>query len=129
MAELRSNAFGQPNEDRYTAHSIHPYLTGEVLWDTQKGSRGIGPKGYKRSDERLGEDIYEKLTVDRFLDATYIDIEIANVEVTLNGRVASREEKRRAADLVEDIIGVHHVQNNLRIEKAHYSGFWKIDVM
>lgn len=32
MAQQRSNAFGQPNDDRYSAHGPRPYLTGEVSW-------------------------------------------------------------------------------------------------
>ena len=117
MAQQRSNAFGQPNDDRYSAHGPRPYLTGEVSWETQSGFRGIGPKGYKRSDDRLREDICEKLTEDGFIDASDIDVIISNAEVTLNGRVKTKEEKHRAEELIEDIIGVQHVQNNLRIDR------------
>ncbi len=39
-------------------------------------------------------------------------------EVTLNGTVTSREQKRRAEDLVEDLSGVKHVQNNLRVRES-----------
>ena len=42
-------------------------------------------------------------------------------EVTLNGRVNSREEKRLAEDLA-DVRGVTHIQNNLRIGRR---GFWR----
>ena len=40
--------------------------------------------------------------------------------VTLSGTVDSREAKHRAERLVEDISGVNHVQNNLRIAKGNY---------
>ena len=38
-------------------------------------------------------------------------------EITLEGTVATRDEKRRAEDCVEDISGVGHVQNNLRVQE------------
>lgn len=115
MSDQRPNAFGQPSEDHYTTHGPRPYLTGDVSWDTRSGFKGKGPKGYIRSDDRLREDICEKLTDDAFIDASNIDVIISNAEVTLNGTVHSKEEKRRAEDLIDDIIGVNHVMNNLRV--------------
>ena len=38
-----------------------------------------------------------------------------NGELTLDGTVPSREHKRRAEDCVEELSGVRHVQNNLRV--------------
>ena len=35
----------------------------------------------------------------------------------MNGTVSRREDKRRAEDIVEDISGVKHVQNNLRVQQ------------
>lgn len=78
--------------------------------------RGRGPKGYRRSDDRIRDDINDRLTDDAWLDASNIDIEVKVAEVTLNGTVNSREDKRRAEDLAEAISGVRHVQNNLRVE-------------
>ena len=43
-------------------------------------------------------------------------------EVTLNGRVRTREDKRRAEDLVDRVSGVTHVQNNLRAEDPRSQG-------
>lgn len=78
--------------------------------------RGRGPKGYKRSDERIHEDVCERLTQDRFIDASSMDVTVKDGEVTLNGTVASRGLKFRAEDLAHLASGVKHVQNNLRIE-------------
>jgi hypothetical protein len=79
--------------------------------------RGRGPKGYQRSDERIREDVNDALTDDDLLDASDIQIEVQDCEVTLSGTVTSREDKRRAEDLVEDISGVRHVQNEIRVER------------
>jgi osmotically-inducible protein OsmY len=86
------------------------YATGE--------HRGRGPRGYRRSDERIREDVSDRLTDDPWLDATYIEVEAKDGEVTLSGLVARREDKRRAEDLADACSGVTHVQNNLRIQTA-----------
>jgi hypothetical protein len=78
--------------------------------------RGRGPKGYKRSDQRIHEDVCERLTEDRFIDASNIEVEVKEGEVTLSGTVSSRGLKRRAEDLAEMAAGVSHIQNNLRVE-------------
>lgn len=77
--------------------------------------RGKGPKGYVRSDERIREDVSDHLTQDDLVDASNIEVVVVDCECTLNGSVATRGEKRRAEDLAERIMGVKHVQNNLRV--------------
>jgi hypothetical protein len=77
--------------------------------------RGLGPKGYRRSDERIREDVCERLTEDPFIDATGIEVEVREREVTLSGTVPSRGLRRRAEDLAEMASGIVHVQNNLRV--------------
>jgi osmotically-inducible protein OsmY len=88
--------------------------------DPNYGKRGLGPQGYKRSDERISDDAHERLTDDTWLDASNIAISVSACEVTLSGTVDSREAKHRAERLVEDISGVTHVQNNLRIAKGSF---------
>lgn len=87
------------------------------------GHRGKGPKGYTRSDDRIKEDINEKLWFDDHLDASNIEIEVQNGEVTLTGTVEDRYSKRAAEDLIEDLSGVKHVQNNLRVDSSESSPF------
>ena len=80
--------------------------------------RGHGPRGYKRSDERIKEDVNDRLTDDAYLDASDIEVEVKNGEVTLSGVVRSRNDKRRAEDIVESISGVSNVQNNIRVRQS-----------
>jgi osmotically-inducible protein OsmY len=80
--------------------------------------RGRGPKGYTRSDERIREDINDRLSDDSFLDATEIDVTVSNGEVTLTGTVENRIDKRRAEDLAEDISVLNNVQNHLRVKQT-----------
>lgn len=84
--------------------------------------RGRGPKGYQRSDARILEDVNDRLTDDPHVDASNIDVSVANREVTLNGTVNSRFEKRHAEDLAESVSGVIHVQNNLRVQQPAEAG-------
>ncbi|WP_368744526.1 BON domain-containing protein [Desertibaculum subflavum] len=80
--------------------------------------RGRGPAGYRRSDERIREDVNDGLTEDPYLDATHIRVQVQDCEVTLDGTVDTRYAKRRAERVVEGVTGVTHVQNNLRVRDA-----------
>lgn len=87
--------------------------------DREAHHRGRGPRGYTRSDERISEDVHDRLTDDWVLDASDVEVAVSSGEVTLNGTVRSRQDKRRAEDIVDDISGVTHVQNNLRVKPQH----------
>jgi osmotically-inducible protein OsmY len=76
--------------------------------------RGRGPKGYRRSDDRIRDDVTE----DPYLDASEIEVQVSDCEVTLTGSVQRRSDKRRAEELAESISGVSHVQNNLRAQNT-----------
>ena len=84
--------------------------------DHREDHRGRGPSNYTRSSERLQEDACERLTRDPMIDASNISVSCSDNEITLDGTVDSRSAKRRAEDVVDDISGVKHVQNNLRVE-------------
>ena len=83
-----------------------------------RGNRGRGPKGYVRSDDRIREDVCDRLSDDPVVDASEVEVSVAGSEVTLAGTVNSREERRRAEDCAERVSGVSHVQNNLRVSAA-----------
>ncbi len=82
---------------------------------SQGAHRGKGPKGYTRADDRIREDVNDRLSDDSFLDASEIEVAVEKAEVTLSGTIDSREDKRRAEDIAEAVSGVKHVQNNLRV--------------
>jgi osmotically-inducible protein OsmY len=91
--------------------------------DHLEDHRGRGPANYARSSERLQEDACERLTRDHLIDASKITVTCSDNEITLDGTVDSRSAKRRAEDIVDDISGVKHVQNNLRVEaRTSYYG-------
>jgi len=82
---------------------------------------GRGPQGYKRSDERITEDVNEALTRDADIDPTNVQVEVRNGEVILKGSVSDREAKRRAEDIAESCSGVKEVQNQLRVKREEES--------
>jgi osmotically-inducible protein OsmY len=90
---------------------------------TQYGERGRfagrGPKGWQRSDERIRDDINERLTDHPDIDATEIQVQVNQAEVTLTGSVEERRAKRLAEDIAESVAGVKDVHNQLHVEPQH----------
>jgi hypothetical protein len=82
---------------------------------------GKGPKGYQRSDERIREDVSERLAQHPEIDATDIEVQVNNGEVTLTGTVEERHIKRMAEDVAEGLSGVKEVHNQLRV-RSHTEG-------
>ncbi len=76
---------------------------------------GKGPKGYKRSDERIKEDLSEQLTQHGQIDASEIEVHVQDGMVTLTGTVNNRQAKRLAEDLAESLSGVQDVNNQIRV--------------
>jgi hypothetical protein len=88
----------------------------------QAGSfRGKGPRGYKRPDARIAEDVNDRLTEDPWLDASDIEVSVSSGEVILGGFVSSRKDKRRAEDCAETVSGVSELQNNIRVRRSGMS--------
>lgn len=86
-----------------------------AAWVGRGRYSGMGPKGYKRSDERIKEDVSDKLMEHPDLDASDIEVKVSKGEVTLSGTVESRWAKRLAEDLAEACSGVREVMNQLRL--------------
>ena len=76
---------------------------------------GVGPRGYRRSDDRIAEDVCERFTRNPYLDASEVEVRVEEGEVTLEGEVENRTAKRLAEDIAEAASGVLDVHNRLRI--------------
>jgi hypothetical protein len=74
------------------------------------------------SDRVLWTVIVERLEDQRGLDLRDVEVRVDEAEVTLNGTVRRKEDKRRIEDIA-DIEGVRHVQNNLRVRDSRV--FWR----
>lgn len=124
--ETERGYFNSRDEDRGDDRSWWDRASDEVSsWfggddrGRAQGHRGRGPKNYTRSDDRIKEDINDRLTDHYQIDASDIDVEVSNGEVTLTGFVNSRRDKRMAEDIVEDVSGVKNVENRLRLQQQN----------
>jgi osmotically-inducible protein OsmY len=85
--------------------------------------RGIGPRNYTRSDERIREDLNERLTDAHDIDASMITVEVSNGVATLTGTVNERWMKHRAEDIADGCTGVRDVRNNIQVQASTQSEF------
>lgn len=83
---------------------------------------GRGPRGYRRPDERIRENVCDALLEASHVDASGFDVQVNGGEVTLDGTVPDRRMKRDAEDLVERVPGVEQVHNHLRVDTANVTG-------
>ncbi len=74
------------------------------------------------SDRVLWAVIVERLEDERRLDLRDVEVIVEDAEVTLNGSVRTKGDKRRIED-VADIDGIRHVQNNLRVRDQRWTFF------
>lgn len=109
-----ASGYGRTAGDDWRARSIN---TGARMagYARQDSYAGRGPKGYRRSDERIREDVCDRLADDPRVDASDVTVEVKDAEITLSGTVPDREQKRRAEDCIENASGVRNVINNLRV--------------
>lgn len=80
--------------------------------------RPRGPKGYRRSDERIHEDLCERLATAARIDSREVDIQVQNGHVTLAGEVPERWMKYTIEDITADCPGVQDVDNRLRVPRG-----------
>ena len=78
---------------------------------------GRGPRNYKRPDNRIEEEINERLSRHGLIDATDVEVSVQNGEVVLRGYVNGRQAKRLAEDVAYSVFGVKEVQNQIRLRR------------
>ena len=120
---LRSQQFrGHPRNVNLA--SLAEQRETQRVWDTDgKESKsnftGKGPKSYRKSDERIHEEICELLSAHPEIDASNIEVSVKEGEVILSGTVESRPVKRLAEDICEDSFGVVHIHNQLKVAPSN----------
>jgi hypothetical protein len=107
---------GNWQQDRYSNPTLH-YGNSDSFQDRseQTSHRGKGPKNFKRSDERILEDVCEMLEDDERIDASQIEVHVARGIVSLMGPVESRFMKKFIENEVDRCRGVSDVKNELEI--------------
>jgi hypothetical protein len=113
---------GEWGRTGYGGYGAGSYLGGMGTYGERGRYVGRGPKGYKRSDERIREEVNERLTAHPDIDAYEIEVTVRDGEVTLTGSVDDRETKRKAEDVADNVSGVKEVHNQLRIQQPATTG-------
>ncbi len=111
----------QPLEGEYSDESAMSYE--DQLQRDSRGERRTrryppGPKGYQRSDERLKEDISERLYGAYHIDSSEVTVNVMGGKATLEGVVPSRHMKHAIEDMVDACPGVTEIDNRIRITRA-----------
>jgi hypothetical protein len=139
-----NDKYSETGESEYTRESTIPYDQDEVLSERhynlgavedlgkkfikrredrsaldlpRPNYRGRGPKGYRRSDEMIKDDVSEALYRSTEVDASYIEVSVSNGHVTLKGSVQDRLQKKLAERAIENLAGVDDVFNELKISQ------------
>jgi osmotically-inducible protein OsmY len=111
-----SGAVGSLAAARYGGQGYAGHDTGRGMQCSGQHA-GKGPKGYRRSDERITEEINDQLITHSEIDPSEIEVKVTQGEVTLTGTVDDRQAKRLAEDIAEHVAGVTEVQNQIRVQR------------
>jgi hypothetical protein len=79
---------------------------------------GRGPRNYTRSNDRIREEVSDRLADHPWVDASQIDVGVDDGVVTLTGSVEDRTQKRMAEDIADSVSGVRDVNNQLRLDPS-----------
>lgn len=106
-----------------------PAARGQEAQGSQYGmqrSRSRGPRNWQRSDERIREDVCERLASLDDVDVSDVSVSVQQGKVTLTGTVDDRADKHRIEDVADDCVGVREVDNQIRVQRGNQrsSGFW-----
>lgn len=125
-SKYNENPDGQDRSGALQASFAKKSIDSHFSWSGKEATAegphsGKGPKGYRRTDEKILEQINEALTHHPGVDASEIEVSIKNAVVTLSGTIESRQMKQMAEECVEEISGVNEIKNDLRIDTTYVS--------
>ncbi len=92
-----------------------PSGTAGIARYDRSGTERKGPKGYVRSDERLRDDICERLSDEPWIDLSEVDVHVDEGRVRLEGEVPDRFSKFAIEDIADGAWGVKDVDNRLKV--------------
>jgi hypothetical protein len=84
--------------------------------------RPRGPKGYKRSDDRIREDLCEHLMDIEDIDSSDVEIHVKESCVRLEGTVPERFMKYEIENIAATTLGVEDVVNDIRVPRQRPDG-------
>jgi hypothetical protein len=113
------------DDDRDHEHGVLYNLgrrIGEVVGDwfgtpDEQHERRTGPRGYQRSDERIRDQICERLSYARGVDVSDVSVDVSEGVVSLTGTVRDRGQKYYIEDMADGTYGVKEVNNDIRVRR------------
>lgn len=105
----------------YGSSEYGGYLSSQRSQADYQSHVGKGPKGWQRSDERIREEVNEALARHAEIDASDLEVQVQNGEVTLTGTVTDRRAKRLAEDVAEGVFGARDVTNQIKVNKNQFA--------
>jgi hypothetical protein len=90
-----------------------------IRGELREAFRGL--KGYKRSDDRIREDVCDRineLSEQHRMDVGEVEVAVAHGEVTLTGNIDNRQFKHRIENEAAGISGVNNVHNEIRVRRS-----------
>lgn len=130
-----SSSYNWSNDYRsssdYRSSDSRPSYDRDSFYGSMRGDRfagsssmnhsGKGPKGYRRADERIKEDVSDALERNPEIDASEIELDVKDGIVSLRGHVEDRRSKRLAEDVIENMYGVKDVRNELQVDQSIFT--------
>jgi osmotically-inducible protein OsmY len=125
---MRERSDSRSREEEQGAYRRYWGLAPEVWRPIGEGGRqesarigphtGKGPRGYRRSDDRIREDVSDLLERDPDIDAGDVVVAVVDGVVTLSGTVADRQMKRLLLVVVDEVPGVKDVESSVRLRQG-----------
>ncbi|HVL59219.1 MAG TPA: CBS domain-containing protein [Burkholderiaceae bacterium] len=88
----------------------------EGYWAT----RPRGPKGWQRSDERIHDEVCERIAHAPGIDASDVSVSVSGGQVRLEGTVPQRAMKYRIEDEIVGCAGVRDVDNRIKVQTGEW---------
>ncbi|WP_354684371.1 BON domain-containing protein [Cupriavidus necator] len=87
-------------------------------WDRPEAGwqRRPGPKNYRRDDDRLHDEVCNRLAHEQALDVSEVSVRVQDGVVTLEGSVTDRRDKYEIEEMAERVFGVQDVINHIRVQ-------------
>ncbi|MNT07329.1 BON domain protein [compost metagenome] len=120
IGEAVGDLFGSSDEHERERERGHERYHHEPYHERHERERHAGPRGYQRSDDRIRDQICERLTYARGVDVSDVSVDVSNGVVSLTGTVCERGQKYYIEDLADGTYGVKEVNNDIRVRREGY---------
>ncbi|MCR4466646.1 BON domain-containing protein [Burkholderia sp. SCN-KJ] len=113
----REGAHG--DQPGFRGHHRMGWYGGEGDYEAQREAmrHRRGPKGYTRSDERIREDVCERLAYALDIDVSDVSVQVRDGRVELDGTVPQRWMKHDIEDIADGCMCVRDVENRVRVRR------------